>query len=106
LQLYYPAVEEIIRIQQLAEVTLTHCVCGNGPTRRIRKPVIHPFLTPIPEELILRGVELARDVARTADVITVLVIPDRCGAVQSQISWPSSVVASPRIRVKNRVTDV
>src|SRR6266446_9969537 len=62
-------VENIAGIQQFAEIALPHQDRGNRQAVGVGKDVPHPFLSPIPENLVLPGVEMVRNVERPADVV-------------------------------------
>ena len=87
--------------QQFAEVASAHQVGGNGPGGAVGKDVANPFLAPVPEELALVGVELARPVSRATDVVAELVVVDGRGK-----GLPVGVVTGPGVRVEIVVAEV
>ena len=95
------AVEYVARVQQFAEIALTHKQCGDGQVADVGKAVTHPLLAPIPEDFVLLVIELAGDVEGTAHVVAELVVVDGSGEL-----LPERVVACPGVRIENVVTDV
>ena len=64
--------------------------------------VFHPFLTPVEENFALVRVEVIGDIERAADVVSELVVVNRCGNARGE--WVG--IASPGVRVQRGVAKV
>src|SRR5207253_6799527 len=95
-------VENIAGIQQFAEIALPHQDRGNRQAVGIGKDVPHPFLSPIPENLVLTRVEMVRNVERPAEVVPELIVVNRSG----NACRPRHRIPLPRVGIENGIADV
>src|SRR5712672_1124069 len=93
----------IIGVEQFAEITSPHLQRWYSDRRIcIRENITNPFLSPIPKDFGLAGIEVVRNVQGTADVVSELVVVDGSSNMRSRRVG----VALPGIRVKNGIADV
>ena len=95
-------VENVAWIEQFAEIALAHQYCRHRQAVRIGEDIPYPFLSPVPENLALVGVEMIRNVQRTAYVVTELVVVDRRSDTRG--CWDR--IPLPWVGIKNGVADV
>src|SRR5712672_551876 len=93
----------IIGVEQFAEITSPHLQRWYSDRRIcIRENITNPFLSPIPKDFGLAGIEVVGNVQGTADVVSELVVVNRsCNVGGRRVG-----VALPGIRVKNGIADV
>src|SRR5580692_2149494 len=96
------AIEEIVGIEEFAEITTAHFECWNSKGVRIGKDVTHPFLPPVPENLGLVRIEVVRDVEGAADVVAKLVVVNGSrdtGGCRNRIALPG-------IGIEDRIANI
>src|SRR5262249_50174707 len=102
LNLNHLVIEDVRRIQQLAEIALPHQERWNCERVGVGEDVSHPFLSPVKEQLVFVGVEVIRDIDRTADVVSKLVVMDG----RSDERRRRRGVSLPGVRVEDGVANI
>src|SRR5206468_12365474 len=95
------AKKEIIGPQQLAEVTLAHEERRNGQRPYVGETVSDPLLPPVPKNPRFAGIEFSRDVERTGEIVTELVVAERGDEILTV-----RMVASPGVGIEGVIAQV
>ena len=96
------AIEEIAWIEQFAEIARSHLKCWHCQRARIREDEPHPFLSPVPENFGLVGIEVVGDVERSPDVVSELIVVNRRG----DTSGCRARIAQPRVCIEDGIADI